>query len=207
MCKRTPSEPVGAAAWRRFQNCRPASCSASSNSVAIGPPSESPETAAFVNEAAIWLVRDERLLDVAGDDRIQSKVAARWSMAPTGPGVPRCIDRGSDGLTAGFHMRSTAHEAPDNRVGCTAHLRPPQRRETRGIAMSEVRRRGEHPATVCRSLGVGRSSRCPRPSPLLLGETSGGLRRVGPAGAGRAIEMSTAAWAGVAMRSPGRTVH
>jgi hypothetical protein len=54
MWKRTPSEPVGAAAWRRFQNSRPASWSVSSNSVAIGPPSEKPETAAFVNEAAVW---------------------------------------------------------------------------------------------------------------------------------------------------------
>ena len=70
------------------QNCRPASCCASSHSVAIGPPSARPETAAFVNEAAVWLVRDERLVDVAEDDRIQSKGAARWSMAPTGLGVP-----------------------------------------------------------------------------------------------------------------------
>ena len=78
--------PAGrAAAWRRFQNCRTASCSASSNSVAIGPPSERPETAAFVNEAAVWLVRDERLLDVAGDDRIQSKGAGALVDGPDRP--------------------------------------------------------------------------------------------------------------------------
>src|SRR3954452_14076962 len=66
------------------------------NSVSIGPPSERPETAAVVNEAAVWLVRDERLLDVAGDDRIQSKGAPRWSMNPDRPrsaqmhGIQQC---------------------------------------------------------------------------------------------------------------------
>ena len=107
MCKRTPSEPVSAAAWRRFQNRRPASCFASSNSVAIGPLSEGPETAAFLHEAAAWLVRNERLFDVAGDDRIQSRGAALFD----GPDRPRCMGTSSEGLATALHNSRSGRSA------------------------------------------------------------------------------------------------
>jgi hypothetical protein len=106
-----------------------------------------------------------------------------------------------------FHRRSTAHEAPYNRVGCTAHLRPPQRRGMRGIAMTEVRRRaGAAPEGVsiprCREI-----FRLSGPLPALGGRNPGRARPGGPGRSGPGNRNVGPGLGRVAVRSPGRTVH
>jgi hypothetical protein len=87
-----------------LQNCRPASCPVSSNSVAIGSPSKRPETAAFRQRGGSLDLRSRcsspsgRKLRTGGDARICGEGAAS---RVRGPRVGRCSDSSKGAVSGG----------------------------------------------------------------------------------------------------------